>query len=802
MEKFYLKPKEVTGTTRFSFDFDLSAKMFFSLINEFKDEYNQDIKNINQVMRDKSIKLVNEEKLKSLEITKRYISFYPPINEDGELELIKKRVYKIVSRRASVYDNTSKENLELSICSLISGELRTSASLLYYSLHKFFNGKMYHYFNDVLKIDDNDVSVKELGHFTSAIYYKFISENSLNTAINRENYRDNLCINKSGTVDPFKILNYICDFDNDLMDEILPYVLFLSKNLFDLHALNEQTLEYCLKKVESFRELKKEEQTQELQVEAAIADALAKYIEEDTPKKKVKYLIIVLTLRLYWLRQTADYDFDFEVKTSTREMSFLLASTRAVFLRLNNEKKQKGERLSEKEDQEELIEDSVSGELDVNLDFYQTRATFPKEIKSKTNYHTFLSAVHLDYNFDKDLIINILNLTDRVTNEGNLFVYKNENPASKPLNIFINDDGRWTVWLTNESKDNLLISTDIVSNFKEFIHMLKKNFKIFTDNVYEPILISSLPIYSESYKQINSSTLFNMGQSLLNRVNKIKMETVEKIADYFRIPFGPNFIVIGDFTLIVNVLYFPQHSSIFYPWTRSGMEKVKKGDLNEGFLTIVVSDEEENELADRREYYKYMAYKAFITEDTEELNADILFVHPVEFDNFLEGNNTDSKVYSSLVNQLNSICYNKITEGITTAEIKEILEKCIEKYNTESFPYATLGAWYLRNEKHDLSVSLEKGKEYYELALNVEKEYKDSKYLLDMQLKYYYEVALYHFKRTKDMKLAKEYIEYAESVVNGSPNQDLMYSYEIEDLKKKIISLNEVAVAKEGEIIN
>jgi hypothetical protein len=316
-----LSSKLITGTTRFNFDFKLTSSMAVQLLKEFKNEYNE--KSITFGV----LKLVNNEKKATVEIARDFISFYPPLS-DNEIEHTRKRVYKHIAKKSKVYFTTSNKNLELSIASLLADDIRSCTSLLYYALHKFLNGEMYNYLNSKLELEDYEIEIKEIEHFTSANYKKFVEKTDLDDKLTVDNFTRNLCI-KRQRVDPFLLVKYILiENIEDYADEFKPYIDYLCNSLFgELYSgvSLEEILNTCISEITN----NVEKSSPEEEVKAAIAFAILKSLSSES---KTMWLLHALMLRLYWLRQTADYEFDFEVKTSVREMSILL-STLLPFLK-------------------------------------------------------------------------------------------------------------------------------------------------------------------------------------------------------------------------------------------------------------------------------------------------------------------------------------------------------------------------------------------------------------------------------------------------------------------------------------
>ena len=90
---------------------------------------------------------------------------------------------------------------------------------------------------------------------------------------------------------------------------------------------------------------------------------------------------------------------------------------------------------------------------------------------------------------------------------------------------------------------------------------------------------------------------------------------------------------------------------------------------------------------------------------------------------------------------------------------KELLDLSLSFELKSPFPYATMGLWYLRNEDIDESVSEEKGKMYYQKAVNMSENYNNLKedWTKVLLQKYNYELAIFYLNRKNNKKKAKEF---------------------------------------------
>ncbi|MGD7049436.1 hypothetical protein FZC83_15530 [Rossellomorea marisflavi] len=752
-----LSPKEVSGTTRFMLDFKLTSTMFVQLFKEFRSDYTEFQSTSN------SFKFINKAEKTALEIGDDYISIFPELN-DIDTESFRKRIYKHIAKRSEVYIGTSRENLNLSITSLLTDDLRSCASLLYYSLHKYINGEMYNFFNNDIGLEEHEIDFKEIEHFTSANFYNFTKKNKTKK-ITKDNYHEVLCLNKPKCIDPFKLSMEIIQEDiiNNCKESFRCYIDFLSLNLFEVAYENtniSNVLEQELHEFQKRRSSKKS--TQEEEVRAAIAYALLeskKEIQEGT------WMFFVLSLRLYWLRQTADYEFDFEVKTSVREMSILVSSIKH-FLEIQKELEgiketeeiSKNEGLDnesfainrKKEEKEEILEVDSSGLIYFNVD-----ANFPSDIVYSEEVHTFLTALHLDSFFNKDNVINALNLTDYVTNKGKYFVYENRGPLKISLYLHINDEGRWTAWIPNNNYQvNILSPSELIEIFDNFWKSFVQSYKGFFDENFEFVLAASKPLFPHETQVINSESLSIIEKGTQERKQNYIIFLARKIGSFFKKATNFNTIEMDDLTLNIDVSFKYDYNSLV-PFSQIFFRKVFDEKNKLVYINFLISEKSEfiDDITTNARRIVPDLIKKHNFENTIEQNF-IVNLSPDEADGFLDGSNQEP-LLTALAECLNDIAYHRIMNNFIEGA-NQLIELSLELPTPFSLSLATKGMWYLRNEKLDIEECEAQGKKYYEEAIKAEQED-----LINLKQKYYYEQARFYLLRKEDYQAAEENVDQA-----------------------------------------
>lgn len=333
-----LTPEYFSGGTRFPLPFLADStykKTQDLLIKEFKDESCK-------IRVSKSYaKLIFADKI--IEINPNYVFFLPQLLPTTA-EDIRKRIFKNIANKPSVYQQTSMDNLCLSKRTLVEGDLRVSVSLLYYSIHKAITSLQQRMLEGNFGSNVNDnIKFEELGHFTDIIFYKDYDKYDEVVKEYNKCVEDNKNIAKLETVlckyskfgvNPFRVTSIIVekvDFNNlSLYENAINYLAkTIVNNLEPNRIINDKDIYNTVGQMldSEFQETlisKGSISNQEKRVGMAILKSIYTGWNSDNVKIKARSYILAVFLRLYWLRQTADYAFDFEVKTSYKEISLLI----------------------------------------------------------------------------------------------------------------------------------------------------------------------------------------------------------------------------------------------------------------------------------------------------------------------------------------------------------------------------------------------------------------------------------------------------------------------------------------------
>ncbi|PHF10007.1 hypothetical protein COF74_08400 [Bacillus wiedmannii] len=712
-----------------------------------------------------------------MEISDTFISFFPELTKINA-EKVRERIYRHIAKKSEVYYSTANESLELSITSLLAEDIRSCASLLYYSLHKFINGSMYSYLNKNLELEDYKIEIDEVEHFTSANFVVFsTSKKNRKTDIDAKSYREKLCIKKN-SADPFILMQYILKDEEEELDRyIYPYTKYISSNLFNKQYDDPDFSMYLNGLVaEFFEKRKKEKVGQEEEVKAAIAYAIEKSLKDS--ENRIVWMLYALSLRLYWLRQTADYEFDFEVKTSVREMSILLSAVKAFLaIQLKNENKEQSENqdsdfarkiknkenLGEQEkDFEEENEKIIEGIGEINKR-YSVDISFPSEIKVSHEVDIFLTAVHLDPFFKKEEIILVLNLTEFITNAEKYFIFDSKSLVTPALYVYINDDGRWTAWFKVEPGAKFSTISDLNETFNDFLSVLKAGYEKVFNYGFAGRLIYSLPIYIHNQEGLhNINSMINLDKFLEEKKEIILAGFTQKIGNLLNTEYSKRTIRIKDLIVEFRIIFHSQSLKDIVPFEDMFMNKVVSEPDKKTVINLIVGnneDEQSSELIEYAETACLMLEKNFNMNDSQ-IETYSLNVSQNELEEFLE--RYQKKEYD-LLNEilvcLNDVAYNRAMDGKIKGTY-EIIDKYSEFSVMTPYALATRALLYLRDESLGLDESEEKGKEEYEKAMEVENENKEE-YIKHLEQKYNYEMARFYLKRKINYTKADEHLQKA-----------------------------------------
>lgn len=745
-----LEPHKINGTTKYYFGVKLDFPNIFRLLEEFETDDSE--LHINEELS--FIKIINNQGSTAIEINNYFISFYPVL-DDISAEKIRSRIYKLVAKKSEVYLRTSKNNIELAVISLLKNDLRGTASLLYYSLHKSINGLMYHYFNDELKLDDYVIDIEEVAHFTSALYYTTSLQTnfSLDDVLTSENYLELLCNKRSRSVNPFLSLIHILnkEFESIHVD-LVKYVEFLVHNLFEYDSDPASIIPKLIEFKESFLKAHSEEKTsQEYEVKAAIADCIIRYYESEL--KSSNFLLYIFAIRLYWLRQTADYDFDFEVKTSIREVG-LLTNIVKNFVEI-------GYSDIVKQNNNESNITTASNDYDMKEDnlekdnhYYHADLQFDSEIVFENDITHFMSAMHLDFLFNHDKIIDTLNLIGNITNRGKYFIFESSSKAI--LHIYISEEGKWTFWF-DKGSIKMLNGTDLRIATNEFFDTISKKFREIYDYSFDSFLIQSHPItISSENETLSTKAISQMNNAIKDRTNTFTLEITKLLASKFRMKLlNYSNLGLGNVRLTINLAIFKENLFDLVP-----LSKVFQIDNNNDYLLQVIIADNLNDLDEVTNLYNSILIEL---EESHNLGSfskvSFLIVEPFELEAIIINakNNISNKFWQKVIEIMNQIAYfNIIDNGLNYQLIFNILEKCLQIDSKHSRVNATLGLWHLRNPKGVIT----EGKKFYENAIELEEGIEDNN-VVDFKQKFHYEYAKALIERLHNKEEGIEYLAKA-----------------------------------------
>ncbi|PGW65205.1 hypothetical protein COE18_03990 [Bacillus cereus] len=796
-----LNPKDVTGTTRFNFDFKLSNSVLLQLYKEFGDDYPI------ATQTPSSIKLINTKDKKAMEISFEFISFSPVLAKE-EAERVRKRIYKHIAKKSEVYYSTSKESLELSISSLLADDIRSCASLLYYALHKYINGSMYSFLNNQFDLEDYKIGLAEVEHFTSSNFHKFTKvKNQDSVEINRENYSQKLCI-RSNSANPFLLIQHVIKGDlRELEICLMPCTEYISRSLFDKSYSDPQLGPYLKNLVAKFNEKSKGKKKvrQEEEVKASLAFAIEKSLTEES--SKVFWLLCVLSLRLYWLRQTADYEFDFEVKTSVREMSILLSSVKSFLdkqvgfeknKQIDEQKTKLEDPINEKNKAEEQELDEKEYEVALksttrNNKKYSIDISFPSEINIDHDVSVFLTALHLDFEFNKEQIILILNLNEHITNQEKYFIFDSKNILAPHLYVYINDEGRWTAWFKANDSKNFITPSGLMEVFYKFLECLKTGYEKVYGNEYSSLLIYSAPINIKQQDILNVNSIINVNTTLKTQKRKILGLVTSRLREVLDTPKkNAVCIKINDFIIEFKLVFNTSRFLDIVPFDTMFFNKVVKEPENKMIINIVVGNYEK-EKVEKLLVNSNRAYFNLIKKFNMDGSIDgFMPIHttPDELEALLTNSEMNQNVLlEKIIGCISDVIYRRIVDGKTEG-IEEIIDKYSKFPSLAPYAFANKGLLYLRNEFLDVGESEEQGKGYYEKAISLEHDKKEE-YIKSLKQKYFYEMARFCFKRKIDLEKATEYI--GKALDFGEKERFYQASLELNDEIVNAISQEEVA---------
>lgn len=793
--KGILKTQEINSTTRFYFENKIGLREMKRLIEEFfsAEEIEQGFKSAKFGFS----KYIDISSACSVEITNQYISFFPIINNSLEKESLKEKIYKIVALKSSVYYSSAFENINLVYGLILSENLRSSANLLYYSLHKLYSGELYNYLNTEVELYDEEINIAEIRHFGSRIYRRtFPDLDTVETNLNKENYSSVL----GEHINPYILTrvifsgNYINKIKEEKSSKSSYEKLNQNLNLFLCYYLNKKW-SFVVNENPTIETLQAHLSSDNNEADKEIIRAAIKYFQTDEEEKSNVYLLDILAIRLYWLRQTADYDYDFEVQTSIRELSIITSCMESLFelfkidknYQLNKDKNQRNkgkiiETTGEVTQKNEVIEKN-------NIRTFFADVQFSNLIKYERNKEIiFISAVHLEANFNFFEINKVMNLMICIENKGKYYKLKSliENQPKEDCYLHISKDGRWYIWIENpleiyESEEYLK------ENFKLFIGKLYDNYNIYFKNKeHFNIISSSIRKNKKNEEKSIAKTLLSRNLAIKSQMNYIETS----VCEYFQINFkhlatikNDNKIELGDiviefkFDFSFNHISVPNIPNLFSPiYNNKNMYTFNL--LLNTFPELLENESKIIEIMTNNTLGNI--YNRLGIEDSNYFIKNYVF-DVLELENLLNKKEFNEKLLDQFYSFLNTIIYSNLRSNELNNIQKDILEIIVANIEIDNYYYATLGMWYLRNKGIAPSESLKKGTEYYEIAIKKVPKYKkliEDNYLIE--LFYFFERCGYYDKAFTELEkiiylnekselkadLPKDFHEISESIKN------------------------------------
>ncbi|WP_339269843.1 hypothetical protein MKY19_08415 [Paenibacillus sp. FSL R5-0744] len=788
---------------------ELSWHARLRIIKEFHNDYPEHYIGRNY------IKLINPKKA-VLEISDNLITFFPQLSAEIA-ELNKKRIYKLIAQRSEIYISNSIEKIELSTSRLLGKDLRATVSLLYYSFHNFTTGKMYQFLSEKNGVDEYNVTFNEVDHFTSQLFFNDIFKKNfslpifITDEINKENYTNNLCTGRNkNSANPFKIVPLVLlNIDPSISGYLNSYINYLYKELFGekFSTDNIDTLENFINSSLKNR-TKDKAYKQELEVKASIAFAYKSFIETTAMNERITWSFFIIALRLYWLRQTADYDYDFEIKTSTREISLLLNAIQQYYKLCEFTSFAKKEEIiiddieSKKNLQNPISQQSPINQHTVTIEKTYFQSDIKELLNSENNSYLFMTALHLDSDFCYDDIISSINFTHSITNRAEYYIYELLDPLPVNVNVKLDNDGRWTLWVNKDSaKHQVLSENDLIVVFDRFCDQIFNNYREYGNPKYIPQLCVSYPKYTiraETHDSLKIETIYKMSNSIMDRNAWIIKSLLSDINEKFKLTIKFPNLVIDQYKIYFRVNFGFESTLLNLPFSMQINSEAFKGNSNTFILNFHVDIDDEK--SPRHEGFELMEIFKNISNlnendlynlltESDDLSkafdvAGVIEIEPNSLNSYLKGDN--HQLFYSFTEYLNSVSHTLIVNNSFDASMK-FLEICLSYDKCDSFAYATKGLWYFRNTDMDVEICEQQGKYYYEMALDkVNTDHPDSE--IDLRQRYYYELALFYFIRNVDYEM---YMKYYNDGVNLGEH----YSYN--DLLLLNETFNQIASSKQ-----
>lgn len=465
-------------------------------------------------------------------------------------------------------------------------------------------------------------------------------------------------------------------------------------------------------------------------------------------------MFFALVIRLYWLRQTADYDFDFPVQTSVREMSILLLAVETIIRGLDivEDSDVKVQDYDSSDDAEEFPinnqsqVDSVEDVVTVN--FYRVGYEFPIDVDGDAAL--FMTAVHLDAGFDRQKVIYALQYSSSISDKETHFTYDPGWAIPSGLCARLDDEGRWTLWFSSSDElGHLYSETDLTTACKEFFNDLALSFYSFHGEVLTMNIVASYPIFvKDPMDTFSTKSLYGLQNALSAREAMLEYVFSRRVAKLVQTDLqskkGRLSLVVGDIELKINVQIggrnpISEMLSIMNFIDTETHEAEEQQPRLAIFNVLIIGDVEEAEPLRRTlQLVQSAVLKDIIDKSELVVGSGYAIVLAEELDNFINGRR--SSIQLEFSNFLNNIAYNLIDEREEFVGSRTLLDAALLIPECGPMAHATLGFWYFRNPVLDPVTAYETGIEKYEHALSLGEKI-SFEYQQEMYQKYYYERA-------------------------------------------------------------
>lgn len=709
-----------------------------------------------------SYKYIFKKSYRTVEITNEHVFIFPKLKQEDSVQ-ISKDLYKISALKEHVYFETSMEDFYNSKNALLVGNYRSASSSLYYCLHKAITSFLYTYLNDI-DSDVHDIGEIEVEHFTERKLFN--NPNDLITKLNaldKDNVIENISFLKGNSpqrYNPFNILG--------LFSEKIGYSEEL--NLVADHFLN-LLHDYLQSEHLAYNYDRK------------LKEKLLKWIDvykvSDEINKNVIFLNCIAA-RLYWLRQAADYHFDFKILINPKEFILIYQAIEHIFNRLQFMNKFGS--VINSFDIPPIINILKLISEDKNKSFIEylgiiSPNDFPWEIKTKSIASYSLLIIASEFKAS-DLFQSFISKPEFVCVFDELY-YNDSNPiyCLKYMNYIItfNDYGQMKIDVISD--DNSFTEISYLLSHSKVIE--KKILKVVLENYHCKVIVSE-PNLIYGKKQIGdidkiTKHLFDLNSVIVEYfkdvynyiVSNVQLEIVEVINELTCVKY-----ILRKGNVVIRIIMVPFkeccNSVDSYRFNGASLtaEEISRIMDVDGVIALYTKIFVINPKAE--EYFKL--YSRIIR--SVQMNNEIFYKHSGKM-HFLdevvtvEENEFKNKNYNHIINNnefidgISILINNDIHDNIMTGDecdykyLRGLIDELLKwGCTTKLYLLATKGMLYF-NEGN-----IEKGIYYYLEAIKLKPKHDD------LVQKYYLEYGKALFK-SGDVELAKKMWEHGLEIVSS-----------------------------------